>query len=68
MLAVTLECLAREKGGLREVAKATGIPYSTLSKISSGAVTDPRVSTVQILYDYFVDSALVGLGASPAVH
>lgn len=68
MLAVTLECLEREKGGLREIAKATGVPYSTLSKISSGAVTDPRVSTVQVLYDYFVDRALAEPSASQAVH
>ncbi|RQR37838.1 helix-turn-helix transcriptional regulator [Burkholderia sp. Bp9142] len=53
MLDATLERLGREKGNLREIAKATGVPYSTLAKISSGAVTDPRVSTVQALHDYF---------------
>lgn len=58
ILDVTLECLGREKGSLREIATATGVPYSTLSKISSRAVTDPRVSTVQVLYDYFVDRGL----------
>lgn len=51
--ASTLARLDREKGNLRQIATATGVPYSTLAKISSRAVTDPRVSTVQALYDYF---------------
>ncbi|ATF84461.1 hypothetical protein CO712_04930 [Burkholderia gladioli pv. gladioli] len=66
LLDVTLECLERERGSLREIAKATGVPYSTLSKISSRAVTNPRVSTVQVLYDYFVDRALAARGESVA--
>lgn len=49
----TLARLDREKGNLRQISVATGVPYSTLAKISSRAVTDPRVSTVQALYDYF---------------
>ncbi|WP_082721272.1 hypothetical protein [Burkholderia sp. ABCPW 14] len=59
LLAVTLECLDREKGGMRAISEATGVPYSTLSKISSRAVTDPRVSTVQALYDYFAEREAV---------
>jgi predicted transcriptional regulator len=45
--------LANERGNLRVVAKGAGIPYPTLSKISSGAVTDPRISTVEALFAYF---------------
>ncbi|CAG4906268.1 helix-turn-helix domain-containing protein [Paraburkholderia saeva] len=45
--------LAHERGNLRTVAREAGVPYPTLAKISSGAVTDPRVSTVQTLFDYF---------------
>ncbi|ASL45108.1 hypothetical protein bAD24_I16665 [Burkholderia sp. AD24] len=45
--------LLREKGNLRNVAAQSGVPYPTLTKITSGAVSDPRVSTVQALHDYF---------------
>jgi predicted transcriptional regulator len=45
--------LLGERGNLRNVAAQSGIPYPTLTKITSGAVTDPRVSTVQTLFDYF---------------
>jgi predicted transcriptional regulator len=45
--------LLDEKGNLRHVATQSGVPYPTLTKITSGAVTDPRVSTVQTLFDYF---------------
>ncbi|WGS50836.1 hypothetical protein LFL96_04840 [Paraburkholderia sp. D15] len=42
-----------EKGNLRKVAAQSGVPYPTLIKITSGVVSDPRVSTVQALHDYF---------------
>ncbi|WP_081935928.1 helix-turn-helix domain-containing protein [Burkholderia sp. 9120] len=45
--------LLREKGNLRNVAAQSGVPYPTLTKITSGVVSDPRVSTVQALHDYF---------------
>lgn len=45
--------LLDEKGNLRRVAAQSGVPYPTLTKITSGAVTNPRVSTVQTLFDYF---------------
>lgn len=35
------------------VAKETGIPESTIRKIHYGEVTDPRVGTIQSLYDHF---------------
>lgn len=52
-LGAALTRLDRERGRLREISGQTGIPYSTLAKISARAVTDPRVSTVQALHDYF---------------
>ncbi|MEX3951992.1 hypothetical protein AB4Y40_30085 [Paraburkholderia sp. EG287B] len=61
--------LGREKGNLRVIASKAGVPYSTLTKISAGSVTDPRFSTVQALHDYFErhpDAA--DSGASGRVH
>lgn len=37
----------------RQVARESGVPFSTLSKIAQGAVKDPGVHTVQRLADYF---------------
>lgn len=53
LLDQVLFLLSREKGNLRAVAAASGVPYSTLTKLSSGSVTDPRFSTVNALHDYF---------------
>jgi predicted transcriptional regulator len=53
LLATVLRRLGREKGNLRRISEETGVPYPTLTKISSGAVTDPRVSTAQTLFNYF---------------
>jgi len=53
ILEVVLYRLDQEKGNLRSIAATTGIPYSTLTKISARCVLDPRVSTVQTLFDYF---------------
>jgi len=54
---LTMVCrrLRNEKGRLRVIARDSGVPYSTLTKIVSGVVSDPRVSTVQTLFDYFAD-------------
>lgn len=38
----------------RQVAKESGVPFSTVAKIAQGSVTDPSVHTVQKLYDYFL--------------
>lgn len=37
----------------KEVARASGVPFSTVAKIAQGQVTEPSVHTVQRLYDYF---------------
>lgn len=49
--------LMKEKGRLRSISAQSGVPYPTLTKITSGAVTDPRISTIQALYDYFEEHA-----------
>ncbi|KVM69827.1 hypothetical protein WJ61_22325 [Burkholderia ubonensis] len=53
-----LECviakLQANKGKWRRIAQETGVPYDTLTKIALSRVTDPRVSNVQALHDYFV--------------
>ena len=41
------------KGRLPWVAQDSGISFATIRKIASGEVSDPRISTVQRLYDYF---------------
>lgn len=51
-LGSALARLDKEKGNLRSIAELTGVPYSTLTKITARSVTDPRVSTVQALHDY----------------
>lgn len=50
-----MERLRAKKLPQTKVAMETGVPYSTLTKIAQGVVTDPSVKTVQKLYDYFVE-------------
>ncbi|VVE28507.1 hypothetical protein PPN31114_03528 [Pandoraea pneumonica] len=52
-----------------EIARESGVPYHTVVKVASGVVTDPRVSTVQALHDYFAscpDGHATPGNASPA--
>lgn len=35
------------------VSQKTGVPLGTIRKIHYGEVTDPRIGTIQALYDYF---------------
>lgn len=37
----------------RQIARESGVPFSTVSKIAQGSVKSPRVHTVQQLADYF---------------
>jgi len=58
MLAYVLERLphtgdAHYLARLEQVALAAGVSFHTLLKIAKGETADPRVSTVQSLYDYF---------------
>ncbi|MGC2970379.1 hypothetical protein [Paraburkholderia aspalathi] len=42
------------------------MPYQTLTKIACRIVSDPRVSTVQTLFDYFASHAEQSAGADRA--
>ncbi|QJP72399.1 hypothetical protein [Burkholderia glumae] len=67
MLATVLRNLDAAKGAWPEISRQCGIPYQTLTKIALRIHRDPRVSTVQILYDHFSDHP-VSRAAQPAVH
>lgn len=45
--------LSENKGLLTKIAIECGVPYSTLIKISQGVIENPRIETVQKLFDYF---------------
>lgn len=53
MLSKVLRQLDCAKGMWPEIARASGVPYQTLTKIACRIVVDPRISTVQTLHDYF---------------
>lgn len=55
MLDTVLRRLNQVKGEWPRIADESTVPYQTITKIACGFVRDPRVSTVQALYDYFVD-------------
>lgn len=47
-------CLAAKVIPQRQVARDSGVPFSTVAKIAQGVVSDPSVHTVQRLHDYFL--------------
>ena len=57
MLATVLRRLDQAKGAWPDIARESGVPYQTLTKIACRIVCDPRVSTVQTLFDYFAAHA-----------
>lgn len=52
MLAYVLRRLSECKGEHKRIARATGVPYSTLTKIVQGTTENPGVRHVQALHDY----------------
>ena len=48
-----LEKLRQKSIAQRQIAAASGVPYSTVCKIAQGRSANPRVNTVQKLADYF---------------
>lgn len=42
-----------DREALELVAAGSKVPYHTLLKIAKGETGDPRISTVQNLYDYY---------------
>ena len=57
ILSFVLRRLAENKGRLREIASASGVPYSTVSKIHQRVTANPGVKAVQDLADYFQKDA-----------
>jgi predicted transcriptional regulator len=55
MLDKVLRRLNQEKGDWPRVAGESSVPYQTITKIAGGFVRNPRVLTVQALFDYFQD-------------
>ena len=53
MLAFVLDQMEANKGRLKDIALATGVPYSTISKIRQGKTPNPGINVVQALADYF---------------
>lgn len=39
------------------IARESGVPYNTITKIAQGAIVDPRVSKLQRLANYFREKA-----------
>jgi len=42
------------QGLLKYVAAATGVPHRTIQKLTSRAVSNPRIATLEPLYNYLV--------------
>lgn len=53
MLDTVLRRLNQEKGDWPRVADESAVPYQTITKIAGGFVRNPRILTVQALFDYF---------------
>lgn len=45
--------LRAKKVPQKQIARESGVPFSTVCKIAQGAVTEPSVHTIQKLHDYF---------------
>ncbi len=57
MLSTVLRRLDDKKGSWPEVAKACGVPYQTLTKIACRIHCNPRIGTLQPLYDDLTSDA-----------
>lgn len=54
---VVAELRSIKWGDLPRLAESTGVPESTIKKIRSSEVKDPRISTVEALHNYFASRA-----------
>ena len=52
ILKYVLDQLDLHKGQLPKIAKDSGIPYRTLQKISMRLTNNPRLETIEPLYEY----------------
>lgn len=50
---VVMASLREKRVPQRQVARESGVPFSTLTKIAQGQIKAPSVHHVQALYDYF---------------
>lgn len=44
----------RETKDRREIARASGVPYSTVTKIAAGVTKNPRTENIDLLRAYFL--------------
>jgi len=59
-----MACLASRAITQKQIAAESGVPFSTVTKIAQGTVSDPSVHTVQKLHDYFVAKGLTQQASS----
>jgi len=64
MYSVVMRHLRAKRVPQRTVAAASGVPFSTLTKIAQGQIKAPSVHHVQALYDYFA-AASANAAAEP---
>jgi hypothetical protein len=67
MLEYVLVQLWAVKGRWPEIAEASGVPLRTLEKIARKESPDPRVSSVQALFDYFRSQPVVPPPEAPRI-
>ena len=54
ILSFVLRELEKQKGNHRQIAKASGVPYSTVTKISQGVTANPGIQSIQALANFFL--------------
>lgn len=54
-IANIVSALQARKGSWRQIAVASGVPYSTLSKIARGKIDNPGIGTVNKLLPHLDD-------------
>jgi predicted transcriptional regulator len=57
LLAFVVRNLRENVGRWKEIAQASGVPYSTVAKIGQGATDNPRIESVQKLANHFAAQA-----------
>lgn len=45
--------LQESRGDWPQISIETGVPYFTITNVAQGKSEDPRISTIQKLFDYF---------------
>lgn len=48
-----MEDLRSKRVPQKEIARGSGVPFSTLTKIAQGQIKSPSVHHVQAIYDFF---------------